>query len=53
MAGSQAYLGPGFGTKISYKAITLEAMYHIGIGKNYLGSENNTDGITLMLSIGL
>lgn len=51
--GSQAYLGPGFGTKISYKALTLEAMYHIGIEGSYLGSENNADGLTLMLSVGL
>lgn len=53
IAGSQAYLGPGFGTKLSYKALTLEAMYHIGVSKDYLGSENNTDGLSLMLSIGL
>jgi len=53
IVGSQAYLGPGFGTKLSYKALTLEAMYHIGVSENYLGSENNTDGLSLMFSVGL
>lgn len=52
MIGSQAFLGFGPGIKLTYKAISLETMYHFK-GGDYLGSTNDSGGLSFNLCVNL